>query len=120
MHLLLILGGLGAIFALGLALVPWRDPAARRRALWLLLLPAPAIVLFAAGPMGLWRARAGAQSALVLQMQHPGVLAAAALAIGLVALAPGLRRASLVLGGLAIFAAAAVAGANELILAPRS
>ncbi len=105
----------------GLALIPWRDPVARRRAWFLALLPTPALTLLLCGPLGLVRKPYGAaQESFLMQIQPWGVALCALVVVILVLALRGLRSATLVLGALAIFAAVAVASVNQLIITPTS
>lgn len=104
----------------GLWLVPWKDPAARRRALWLLLLPLPAAAMLVFGPVVLFRYPAGPLAGRLMTAQYVGMGASLVLALALAAALPRLRWASLTLGGVAVFCAMAVGGVNQIILAPGS
>jgi hypothetical protein len=118
--LFMALAALGAV-VVGVALVPWRDPAVRRRAVFLGLLPAPAVLLVAFGPFGFIRGPySDGLRATLLKAQNVGLGAAILLALVLVAWLPGARRGALLLGALAAFATLVVAGANEIVIDPRS
>ncbi len=110
-------------FVGGLAVMPWRDPAVRRRAPLLLLLLVPPILGMALGPMGLLREPVD-PSRLKLMLTFWDVLVGAAIAVtvGLILITkiPRMRVGILLLGVVASIATLAIAGANALIVAPGS
>lgn len=120
MRLLLIDVALLGLIGGGLWLAPWKDPAARRQLLWLLLLPLPAVAMLVFGPIVLFRYPTGAFAETLSNAQYLGMGVSAAVAIALVAALPKLRWTSLALGAVAVFCALAVGGANQIIMTPGS
>jgi hypothetical protein len=117
MALLVPLGVLTA----GVYFIPWKDPAGRRRALWLLILPLPALAMIAFGPLGfVHKPYDERTTALLMRAQDVGVAASAIVGLGLLAALKDVRRSALILGVAVLVVTIAVAGANQIVISPSS